>query len=113
MQSAQCVIKNTKGCTKKPETIRIRNRKNAEFPVLNRCPVCCNTIYNSVPLELAGCRAEIGKLALRYVRLSFTVETKEETSRILEKYEKSLFDCDDTYEPVQEGTRGHFRRGVE
>ncbi|MDY3250311.1 MAG: U32 family peptidase [Candidatus Choladocola sp.] len=113
MQSAQCVIKNTKGCTKKPETIRIRDRKNAEFPVLNRCPVCCNTIYNSVPLELAGCRAEIGKLALRYVRLSFTVETKEETSRILEKYEKSLFDCDDTYEPVQEGTRGHFRRGVE
>ncbi len=114
MQSAQCVVKNTDRCTKIPKTTYLKDRKNACFPVLNRCPFCCNTIYNSLPLMLCGCRAELARLAPEYVRLSFTVESKAETAHVLracadiltgeESAEASMF---------ERTTRGHFRRGVE
>ncbi len=107
--SAQCVVKNTRGCTARPEITWIRDRKQALFPVINRCAGCCNTIYNSVPLELGGCEKEIRALAPSYLRLSFTVETRRETEAVLERYTGNLFDPDS----FTGGTRGHFRRGVE
>lgn len=112
MQSAQCLTKNTSGCRNTPKVIYLKDRKNTEFPVLNRCPVCCNTIYNSVPLHLGGCREEIMDLAPEFIRLTFTVEDGRETGHVLDQYYRLLFagikngDC-------LEGTRGHFRRGVE
>lgn len=113
MQSAQCVTKNTVGCTRKPSVICLRDRKRVQFPVLNRCNVCCNTIYNSVPLQLGDCREEIAKLAASYVRLSFTIETGSETKRILKLYSDLLFSDGKRTDVEMEGTRGHFRRGVE
>lgn len=115
MQSAQCVLKNTKGCSHTPAVTYLKDRKKAEFPVLNRCIVCCNTIYNSVPLSLYGCKKEIEQLSPSFVRLSFTIESKEETKRILKKYSRPDEELcrRDAQGPDQEGTRGHFRRGVE
>lgn len=118
MQSAQCVLKNTKGCSRIPSVTYLRDRKNAEFPVLNRCYVCCNTIYNSVPLMLHGCEKEIRQLAPAFVRLSFTIEPAEEMRRILKKYGEVLWSRENgtgqqMRMPDQAGTRGHFRRGVE
>lgn len=109
MHSAQCVVKNTRGCTARPETTWIRDRKQARFPVVNRCMSCCNTIYNSVPLELGGCEKEIRALAPDYLRLSFTVETAGETKEVLARYSGRLY----SGEAFTGGTRGHFRRGVE
>ncbi len=113
MQSAQCVVKNTRGCTKIPAVTYLKDRKNAEFPVLNRCPFCYNTIYNSVPLMLLGCGEEIGRLSPSYLRLSFTVESEEETGRILDACAKALPGETQAHGPSNRGTRGHFRRGVE
>ena len=113
MQSAQCVTKNTKGCTGKPELLHLRDRKRAEFPVLNRCDICCNTIYNSVPLQLGDCRKEVEKLQAGYVRLTFTIESAQEMRRILQQYTELLFGSENKAGSELEGTRGHFRRGVE
>ena len=113
MHSAQCVTKNTKGCTGYPEVIYIRDRKRAEFPVLNRCNVCCNTIYNSVPLQLGDCKTEIEKLRAGYVRLTFTIESGNDVKRIMKQYVELIFNKNSVSETDLEGTRGHFRRGVE
>ena len=114
MHSAQCVTKNTSVCTQMPECGYLKDRKNAEFPVVNRCVTCCNTIYNSVPLDLSCCRKEIETLSPNYVRAVFTVESGEETAAVLDRLKqlyvggRMLFASDG-----QDGTRGHFRRGVE
>lgn len=113
MHSAQCLLKNTKKCGGGPRILYLRDRKNAEFPVLNRCSVCCNTVYNSVPLHLGGCQKEILQLSPEYLRLSFTIESGRETARILKLYEALLFSGTGGEHPEPGGTRGHFRRGVE
>jgi putative protease len=112
MHSAQCVVRNTKGCTGKPEILHLKDRKGICFPVWNRCPFCCNTIYNSVPLQLGGCRSEVAALAPDYLRLSFTVEDREETERILLAYVQIFFG-DGVCTTDLTGTKGHFKRGVE
>ncbi len=110
MQSAQCVVKNTSGCDQSSRTVRIQDRKGAVFFVRSRCLFCCSTVYNSVPLELGGCMQEIGRLSPAFLRLSFTVETYEETLQVLQRYAKASVPG----KAVQfSGTRGHFKRGVE
>lgn len=122
MQSAQCVRKNTVGCAKKTGILFLRDRKNVRFPVLTRCPFCTNTIYNSIPLRLGGCQEEIDKLHPAFLRLSFTIESGKETTRILNEYESwfGLFGGEKDVRgrgvqmpPDTKGTRGHFKRGVE
>ncbi len=108
MQSAQCLKKTTTGCSNISGISMLMDRKNIRFPVLNRCRFCTNTIYNSVPLNLTGCAKEIQALAPLYLRLSFTVETKEETRELLHLYLRRK-----PLEGGPEGTRGHFKRGVE
>ncbi len=113
MQSAQCVLKNTSGCTGIPSVTFLADRKNARFPVLNRCAVCCNTIFNSVPLMLCGCLPELKRLGLSRVRLSFTIESGQETSRILARCMGLLREGAAENLPGAGTTRGHFKRGVE
>ena len=111
MHSAQCVTKNTSSCTQIPKCGYLKDRKSAEFPVVNRCVTCCNTIYNSVPLDLTGCQKEIETLAPDFVRAAFTVESGEETAAVLRRLKQWRI----TGQALdgQDGTRGHFRRGVE
>lgn len=113
MQSAQCVQKNIFGCTKVPGFLLLEDRKKVRFPVQNRCAFCCNTIYNSVPLQLGGYRKEIEELSLAFVRLSFTIESAEETRQILKQYHRLLFSGNGMCDEMPAGTRGHFKRGVE
>lgn len=113
MQSAQCVVNNTTGCTKKTKVSYLRDRKNAYFPVINRCNICCNTIYNSVPLQLGSCMAEIDRLSPSYCRLSFTIEDRNETKQILSVYDRLCSGGPKEADVSLEGTKGHFRRGVE
>ncbi len=108
MQSAQCVKQTTAGCTGRPEITFITDRKNIRFPVLNRCLFCTNTVFNSLPLRLGSCAEEIRSVAPSYLRLSFTIESAEETVQILRQYLQEGGRIPDT-----QGTRGHFKRGVE
>ncbi|MCD7957932.1 MAG: U32 family peptidase [Lachnospiraceae bacterium] len=117
MQSAQCLRRNNASC-KEGGILYIRDRKRIFFPVLTRCLFCTNTIYNSVPLHLAGCLDDIMKIAPSSVRISFTVETREETRHVLHIYGK-LFDMVSSGKDASglnvgdlQTTKGHFKRGV-
>lgn len=110
MQSAQCVQKNTLGCTGRPNILYIKDRKKTSFPVLNRCYVCCNTIFNSVPLNLFGSWTEIRQLHTDAVRLSFTIESAAETKSVLRMYMQAAQGKETA---AADSTRGHFKRGVE
>ncbi len=111
MQTAQCFSHE---CGKSPcRILRLKDRTGTRFPVLCRCNVCCNTIYNSVPLWLGSCREEIDRLRPAALRLSFTVETAQETDKMLERYRACFYDGASAYDDTQIGTRGHFKRGVE
>ncbi|MFR3320933.1 MAG: hypothetical protein ACLTSZ_06905 [Lachnospiraceae bacterium] len=71
MHSAQCVTKNTSVCTQMPECGYLKDRKNAEFPVVNRCVTCCNTIlqFRSAGSERLseGDRGAVSELCARGV----------------------------------------------
>ena len=101
MISAQCLVRTTIGC-RHQETVRfMKDRRGVLFPVRNDCGICTNTIYNSVPLELVSLREEIASLGAGSLRYHFTIESGEETARILRG------------ELPEHITRGHFRKGVE
>ncbi len=112
MQSAQCPVKNTGGCTHTPSLHWLQDRRGIRFPVVSRCGVCCTTILNSVPLQLLPCREEIRRLHPAFVRLSFTVESGARTAQLLALFRRGLLSfAEEGAGP--EGTRGHFKRGVE
>ncbi|MDO5346164.1 MAG: U32 family peptidase [Lachnospiraceae bacterium] len=113
MVTAQCLIKNTEGCRHTPGLSWLKDRKGAEFPVKNFCPVCTNVIYNSVPLDLIPCGREIRELAPSSVRLAFTLEDAGEVHRIAAAAADCFLRGKETDKAVPEGTRGHFKRGVE
>ena len=101
MISAQCLTKTTTGCSHKRGVRWLKDRKGVYFPVINECGICTNFIYNSVPLELVSLKSETDRLGMGSVRYSFTIETGEQTSKILRG------------ELPENITRGHFRKGVE
>ncbi len=141
MQSAQCIRKTMAGCRLQKRgasglegsLLYLRDRKNIRFPVMTRCLFCTNTVYNSVPLRLGSCAEEIRKIHPSFLRISFTIESWEETTQILDFYrdmpelcsdETSTEDCTDkrdygrsaaegSVRSDPQGTRGHFKRGVE
>ncbi len=106
MQTAQCVKRDCKSS----RILYLTDRRGVRFPVLRRCNVCCNTIYNSVPLWLGSCQEEIQKLHPAALRLSFTVETAKETKELLDLY-RSVFK--EGAADTGMGTRAHFKRRVE
>ena len=67
-----------------------------------------------MPLDLTGCRKEIEALSPDVVRVAFTVESGAETAEILKRLKQWHTDGQAFFAPDgQDGTRGHFRRGVE
>ena len=83
MITAQCLKKNSSGCTHLSAVTTLTDRRKAAFPVRNECAFCYNTIYNSVPLELISLSQELLKLPLRSLRLSFTTESGPQTEQLL------------------------------
>ncbi len=113
MFAANCIRKTTTGCTKKPETIWLKDRKGKYFPVKNHCAICSNTFYNSSPLYLPDCTREIERIAPKALRLNFTTEDVETICRVVESYDRIYRQKSvSTYLP-EDYTRGHYRRGME
>ena len=112
MTTAQCIRKNTSGCTKDEPVVMIRDRFGATFPVRCICSICSNRIYNSLPLDLSGKLDELGQLSPCGVRMRFTTENARETKRVVQHFVHCLSGkapC-----AAMEGTtRGHYGRGVE
>lgn len=102
MISAQCQTKNHLGCTGKPTVLQLKDRYQKDFHVRNYCRYCYNVIYNGDPLLLANMEQELDELKAGGLVYQFTIESGEETSRILDgNYGKKKF------------TKGHFKRGIE
>lgn len=113
MVSAQCTVKNLKGCHHTPELLTLTDRYKNEFIIKNRCKFCYNRIYNCKPLSLLSVKKEVDRIAPCSVRLDFTLESVKEVTEILSKFIRAyrgniLF----TEEPCI-FTRGHFKRGIE
>ena len=106
MVTANCLSKTTCECSpENRERITLIDRYRKEFPVMRNCRHCYNIIYNSVPLSLHQSMEKWnGKVDLR---LDFTIEPGEETSRIL----KAFWGRGEI--PYSEYTTGHEKRGVE
>ena len=113
MVSAQCIVRTTKGCTGKPEVLRLKDRMGKELPVKNHCRFCYNTIYNPSPLSLLGQRDAAARLAPQAVRLSFTTEPPEELTGIISRFAEEFRYGRDAGRQDGDFTRGHFKRGVE
>ena len=123
MVSAQCIQKTTKGCSKKPGLLYLKDRMGNMLPVKNECRYCMNTIYNSNPLSLLDVAEEILRLKPAVCRLNFTVETKKETEGVLKLFEDAYGNGNAINNGIGIGkkvkenipgfTRGHYKRGVE
>ncbi|MDD6435724.1 MAG: DUF3656 domain-containing protein [Clostridiales bacterium] len=114
MVTAQCLKKNSSGCTKTPGIFGLCDRYNNIFKVENVCQYCHNVIYNSLPLSLLAEEGFIGGSGLRSVRLCFLDEDYSEMKAVFEAL--SSDNSGDTRTKKLTGdryTRGHFARGVE
>lgn len=113
MVSAQCIKKNFSKCTHSYGGMLLRDRKQAEFPVLFECDRCYNIIYNSVPISLLSIYEQACKAGMASVRLSFTIESTSETIKIINEanniLNKGIYDKKEDFSY----TRGHFKRGIE
>ncbi|MBQ9886371.1 MAG: U32 family peptidase [Lachnospiraceae bacterium] len=113
MVTSQCIVKNTMGCSKTPQQIYIRDRKQMSFPVKNKCTFCYNMLYNSVCTSLAGCRQKVERLSPRAVRLDFTIEDGAECSKIIDLYYRCFVLNEHVEIENEKYTKGHFLRGIE
>ena len=113
MVSAQCIVRTTKGCTKQPEVLKMKDRTGKDLPVKNHCRFCYNTIYNPSPLSLLGQEKLIRRLAPGALRLAFTLETPEQMKAVLDAFADQFLHGEETRDPFKDFTRGHFKRGVE
>lgn len=86
MVSAQCLRKNTTGCTQKAGLLTITDRYKNEFPVKNQCRFCYNKIYNCKPISLLTNTKEVAKLSPKAVRLDFTTESSKEAAEIASRF---------------------------
>ncbi len=109
MLTANCVVNTTKGCDRNSsdKICYLTDRYNKHFPVLRNCVHCMNTIYNSLPLSL---HQEYLKWteAVNF-RLDFTIESEQETIRILQYFLSGARG----QIPCVEYTTGHEKRGAE
>ena len=115
MVSANCVIRNTKGCSHKCEKGYIKDDLNNKFQIATNCRYCQNTIYNSVPTSLYGVFDKVLDINNKYLRLEFTDEGIEEIIDIITSYARLLYSgekSDNIFFENNNFTRGHFLRGV-
>lgn len=112
MVSAQCVRKTTGACTKTPGYLQMTDRKNKEFTVKNCCDYCYNVIYNAEALSLLDQQEEIQTLSPKALRLHFTIESEEETKKVLYCFEDVFVKHRETEKLAGTYTRGHFKRGI-
>ena len=112
MLSAQCILKTSGRCTRRPEVSMLTDRLGNRFPVKNQCTYCYNVIYNTLPLYLGMQADEIRKLAPGMLRLQFSIENEQFARHILDLVQNAFCVEDSHAAPDFEYTQGHFRRGV-
>ena len=106
MISAQCIQKNSSGCTRESGYITMTDRKGEKFRVQNRCDSCYNILYNSVPVSLHTRLESLAKLNGTGYRFDFTTESPELVCEILGLFTGESIACSYRY------TKGHWDKGI-
>jgi len=114
MVSAQCIMRNTSRCDQiKSRDLNLSDRRYKKFSVVNECEFCYNLIYNSQPLMLIDCLAQINKLWPKSIRLILTREDTEMADKIIKSFINGFIYQKAVNNFMTDFTRGHFKRGVE
>ncbi len=111
MTTAQCVMKNAFGCSQRPAALALTDSHHAVFPVLRHCSICTSEILNSLPTDLIPFQEDIRGAGISCLRMDFTVESGEETRKVLQYMQAALQGR--RGQEIKAATRGHFKRGVE
>ncbi len=112
MQSANCIMKTTSKCktnfnNKTELSVNIlKDRLGNEFKYICNCRYCYNIIYNNVPLSISDEILTLSNYGFRKFRLNFTIESANETRKVLELY------FNDKSDNISDYTKGHLKRGV-
>ena len=112
MISAGCIQKTSASCDGKGGILSISDRYQKKFAVRRYCKDCYNVMYNSAPLFLADKAEEVHALAPAELRLDFTTENSGQVKEICHAYTLAFEKGRKTEPPMQDYTRGHFKRGV-
>lgn len=122
MYSAQCIRKNLFRCDRREHFMVLKDRYEKAFPSVCVCDpwktgntgpgqYCYNILYNSLPYGLLKESRQAKELGASAFRLSFTMESPEETQRIFRQFSQAYLNG---RELSQSGfTKGHFKRGAE
>lgn len=117
MYSANCVRKTLEKCEKnlsgEQMVYHLTDRYRNQFPVVQNCIHCYNTLYNTVALSLHGQLEGMERFGLKVYRLEFTLEDAEQTKKILDYYSRRIIEDKVCEYPYDEFTNGHYKRGVE
>ena len=113
MISAQCLLRNTTGCTHTSAVMHLQDRTGAVFPVRNHCGICSNIILNCYPTDLGPAAEKVRALSPGRLCLYFTDESPQECGRICFEAGQIFKGAAEAAPLVQKSTRGHFKRGVE
>lgn len=111
MISANCSLKTCDLCNSCYKSYQLKDRKGNYFDIKCVCKYCYNLMLNCKPLSLFKYAKDIKSLQPESIRLSFTLESKKETEKILKKAENALIN-NYIVEEDDSTTRGHFKRGV-
>ncbi len=97
MLTEHCFFREGNGCHPSPEGNRLTltDRTGAVLRVRTDCALCLNTVYDEKPLYLGD--KELPGFSRR---ISFTLEDREETKKVLEAFAGRL--------PLPDSQRGHF-----
>ncbi len=112
MLSANCLLRTASGCDRKNRTLMLSDRMGNRLPAECICRYCLNRILNAVPLSLLSLAPDVRKLGIPEGRLDFTVESEEETGKLIRAFERAYISGEKT-EELPLFTRGHFRRKVD
>lgn len=113
MVSAQCIKKTKSGCAGCEGFVYIEDRYHVSFPDFHECENCTNILYNSVPISLHKDLDMVSRLRAKSIRLDFSVESGDETEKVVALFNDLLTDPLFPNKPDYEFTRGHLNRGVE
>lgn len=118
MQTAQCMVKNYKGCRDGSMEYVLKDSKGSFFG-RNFCGNgkgvlgdCLNIIYNGTVLSLLSEKEAVQRLRPGLVCLEFTREGRTETKNVLLRFYRA-FILNERTEVEKQITKGHFRRGIE
>lgn len=115
MVSVQCLLDNCKKCQREKGYTGyhiLKDRMDKECMVVNRCESCYNIIYDGQAVSLIQEAEIIKKLGHKFLRIDFTVESKEQTEKTLSAF-RDVFCLDKKAVELPNTTKGHFYRGIE